>query len=113
MIGDDRYQDVGNILCSYLKRVDAEPDPEDVSASSAFLKLKLKRLRSGENLVQHLEDTHIAKRKKAARSSKSKTLCVHCGGGHGSSNCWDKFPELRPQRYGGVAGLRRPAPGAG
>jgi hypothetical protein len=112
-VGDERLQELANITCAYLLRVDTESEPDDVATSSAFLKLRFKRVRGGDSLVQFLEDTHVRKKKKVASKYGGKGgKCAHCGGAHAASACWDKFPNLRPVRYGGSA-PNTPHSGAG
>ncbi|TFY52466.1 hypothetical protein EVJ58_g10003 [Rhodofomes roseus] len=44
---------------------------------------------------------------------KSKDPCDHCGGAHGSKNCWTKYPHLRPQNKGGGKGKNNKGKGKG
>jgi hypothetical protein len=114
-IGDERLQELGNVTCAYLLRVDAESEPEDVATSTSFIKLRFKRVRGGDALVQFLEDTHVVKKKRVVGKyggGKGGGKCPHCGGAHAAHACWDKFPNLRPARFGGNA-PNNPGPGAG
>jgi hypothetical protein len=89
-------------------------DAEDVLSHVGFVKNRLKRLPQGDLLVRHLEDVHVLKKRRSAKpvaDASKKKKCPHCHGSHSANACWDKFPNLRPQRFGGPAA--NAAPGAG
>jgi hypothetical protein len=97
----------------YVRRVDVD-EPDDVRASGEMLMTKVRRVPDGPRLARFIEDTYIHKKKKLTGkfSGKGGTGCRWCGARHADNACWDKFPHLRPQRYGGNA-PNAPGPGAG
>ena len=82
---------------SYLTMVSA------IMATTALSDLKIDTLVNKILAEESLRRSGMGQ--SASKTSQVKTKgngpCGHCGGAHGSEQCWTKYPHLRPQNKGG------------